>query len=216
MGSFRLLIAVAILCSAAIAQNQTSRAPVLVELYTSEGCSSCPPVDKQMADLQKQQPLPDTEIVLLGFHVDYWNYDGWTDRFSSPQFTKRQENYSARSADHTTYTPQIIIDGVVRPFDPSATKSDIKSAAKKAKPIFIALHSSQPGAVEVGLGPHPAADFFLAITEDDLQTEVKAGENGGRLPFHSSVGSQLISFGDNGSPVPPPEALGFREPRDTN
>src|SRR5947208_2461119 len=94
---FRVLAPIALLCAAAFAQNQPGRTPVLVELYTSEGCSSCPPVDKQLAELQKQQPLPGAEVVLLGFHVDYWNYDGWTDRFSSPQFTKRQESYSARS-----------------------------------------------------------------------------------------------------------------------
>jgi hypothetical protein len=188
--TFRLILAAAVFCMPLIAQQLTpasaTRTPVLVELFTSEGCSTCPPADRLLADLKLKQPVPNTQIVALGFHVDYWDHKGWKDRFSFHQFTERQEKYAGRLHDEV-YTPQLVVDGVALISDGRVVASTIAKAGAEPKPAQITFR--QEGArVEVVIrGSVQPGEAFLALVEDGLETAVRGGENNGRKLEHAAV-----------------------------
>ena len=126
---------------AADRDTAAARVPVLLELFTSEACSSCPPADKLLADLDRLQPVAGAELVVLGEHVDYFNQLGWKDRFSSAQFTARQQDYAATLHLDGPYTPQLIVDGQAQMVgsDSRGALSAVEQALKAPKiPITIA------------------------------------------------------------------------------
>src|SRR5258708_16748376 len=118
------------------ATGSAPRSIVVVELFTSEGCSSCPPADDVLSQLAHRQPVPGVEVLTLGEHVDYWDRLGWRDPFSSPAFSARQSNYDARvfHADQV-YTPQLVIDGRLERVgsDAHAVQRAIEQAATRSK-----------------------------------------------------------------------------------
>jgi hypothetical protein len=171
------------------------RVPVIVELFTSEGCSSCPPADALLRKLEETQPVPNAEIIVLGEHVDYWNYIGWTDRFSSKDFTQRQEQYARIFNLDSAYTPQMVIDGrtELNGGDESSAKRAIADAAKhEAADINLQLRKNAAGDLSAAYNVSEAAakhdaELVLLVTEANLETEVKAGENNGHSLRHTGV-----------------------------
>jgi hypothetical protein len=181
-----------------VSAHADSRVPVVVELFTSEGCSSCPPADALLAELSAEQPVSGVEIIVLGEHVDYWNYIGWTDRFSSAQWTKRQQAYIQRMRLDSAYTPQVVIDGKIELVggDRRAAITAITGSAQQPKPVEIVLRIAEDK-LSVTINSHKPVEgeVVLALTESNLTTEVRAGENGGHTLRHTAVTRMLLPLG---------------------
>ena len=172
-----------------VSGNQTM---ALVELYTSEGCSSCPPADHWFSNFSKTS---NGKAVALAFHVDYWDYLGWRDRFDSPRYSKRQHELVAASGGSTVYTPQLMIDGADRG---SWGNSDVAAqiAAINRRPpgaqLTLRLDGSSDRRWNVKLTgfiqrPTNEEQIWLAVYENSLSTEVRAGENRGTELSHDRV-----------------------------
>lgn len=178
--------------------SSKSRSPVLVELFTSEGCSSCPPADRALAFLEKEQPFGEADIITLALHVDYWDYLGWRDEFSSPLFTRRQEIYAQKFNLDSTYTPQMVVDGEIQfvGSDQNEAAKAIQEAAKKTKIPVEAVRTDNNLKIKIAdLPKHENATVFLAIAEDNLSADVKRGENANRKLEHISVVRELSAIG---------------------
>ncbi len=181
------------------------RQPVVIELFTSEGCSTCPPADGFLSELEAKQPIPGVEIIALEEHVDYWNHDGWEDPFSSQAWTARQQEYVAKFKGDTPYTPQMILNGekVMALKDAAEIEQTILQAAKEENTeVSIAAAGSERADAlkfEVHVGNLPSAldkaDVWMAVTEDGLHSDVKAGENKGKMLEHASVVRTLEKIG---------------------
>jgi hypothetical protein len=175
---------------------------LVVELYTSEGCDSCPAADRWLSGLKALSAERSRPLVPLAFHVDYWDGYGWRDRFSSPQFTQRQKQRGAFSGAGFLYTPQVLLDS--RDFKAWSSLGDPSPAARKSEPrpgASIALRNeAQPGGRHrVTLSArlaNPAARgdavAWLALVENQLLSEVRAGENAGKRLQHDYVVREWI------------------------
>lgn len=197
----RNLLVVTILTAALQAAEPNVRVPVLAELFTSEGCSSCPPADALLMKLDKIQPVAGAQIIVLSEHVDYWNYLGWSDPYSSAQFTQRQGMYThALMAE--SYTPQIVIDGrsEVLGSDEKAIQSAVAKAATRPKlPVRIvaAKRDDHEAVVSIVVGAASAkADVWVAVADDRDQSGVRRGENKGRTLNHVAVVRSLGKVGN--------------------
>ena len=165
------------------------RAPILVELFTSEGCSSCPPADRLLETL-------DTSAIVLSEHVDYWDHLGWRDPFSAHANTLRQEAYARRFATQGPYTPQMVIDGGVEFVGSDARRAGAE-LAREAKRETVSVKLTRSGndlMIETGTVARDS-DVLLAIAEDHEASQVTAGENRGRQLRHVSVLQSLRKVG---------------------
>lgn len=166
----------------------------LLELYTSEGCSSCPPADQFVSGLRAAGVTPE-QAVLMSLHVDYWNGIGWKDPFSRAAFTERQRWLSALAGSRTIYTPEIFmagqevrggVDGWAR-----AVPAAVKRANGQPAQADISIVLGQPGAagvpVEVKASSPRGGKLFVALVQNGLASNVTAGENSGRLLRHDYV-----------------------------
>jgi hypothetical protein len=168
------------------------RKAVVVELFTSEGCSSCPPADELLSRISGQESSNGAVIIPLGFHVDYWNYLGWQDRFSSQAYSERQQQYARTFRLEGPYTPQMVVDGANEFVGNSSSRAQatIAEAATRPQQADIQISAKESGKLYVKAklsGTASAADVMLAVTEDNLTTKVGAGENDGRVLRHSAV-----------------------------
>jgi hypothetical protein len=202
--------------------QQPMRTPVLVELFTSEGCSSCPPADALLAHLLKDQPVANADILVLGEHVDYWDSLGWRDRFSSHQFTDRQTEYALNQHLDGPYTPQMVVDGTDQ-FVGNNTARALHAIAMAAAKPKLALTLSPPtldvGRLNLSVSSAPVtglpkADVYAVLVETTASTEVKHGENGGRILQHVSVVRAMQKVGNLGQ-LANPLSFSFAVPKDT-
>ncbi len=163
----------------------------LLELYTSEGCSSCPPADKWMSGIKTDKVTP------LAFHVDYWDYIGWKDRFSKAEFSDRQRKTAAFGGAGYVYTPQFVMNGRdYKGWDNSRLNESIETTQKFASRANLSLNTMTEGNGDITLkasaqAAKPAdaknSDVFIALYENKLVSQVKAGENSGRELRHDYV-----------------------------
>jgi len=193
------VVALILSCAAWLAQPARAQQPVVIELFTSEGCSSCPPADAMLTKLSHQRNSSLAKLILLGEHVEYWNGPGWTDRFSAPTYTQRQYDYVKDFHLATAYTPQIVIDGHLQTSgnDPRTVEQTILQEAKTPKPAAVSLRFLSPEKLQVVVDnpAHTKMEVLFAVTEDDLTTNVRGGENGGRTLTHSAVVRELHRLG---------------------
>jgi len=178
---------------------EVRRKAVVVELFTSEGCSSCPPADALLSRLKQQGQLHGVEIIPLGFHVDYWNYLGWKDRFSSHAYSQRQEQYAYAFSISGPYTPQMVIDGQKEFVGSDSSRAGDAIADEAARPqtADVQLAWAEPGKLQVHVTAPAsvAGEVRLAITEDNLVSNVGSGENGGRTLRHAAVVREFRTLG---------------------
>jgi hypothetical protein len=176
----------AILCAADLRAGGTS--PVVVELFTSQGCSSCPPADAVLSDLANRQ-----DVIALGLHVDYWDYLGWKDVFASPGHSDRQRAYAHAAGRRSVFTPEMVINGrqSVVGHDAAAIEAGIAEAAAATAAIRLTLHRQQ-GRILVHLAPVaadlPRSSLVLFRYLPERTVEIARGENAGhRLTYRNIV-----------------------------
>lgn len=167
----------------------SAKKSVVVELFTSEGCSSCPPADQLLGRLRQDANANGAEVIPLGFHVDYWNSSSWRDRFSSAAFSRRQEDYARSFHIDGPYTPQMVINGEAEFVGSSAGRASqaIAQAGAQAPAAEVEISPAGHDSVVVKVKSAQPGDVLLAVTEDNLVSRVGGGENDGRTLRHSAV-----------------------------
>jgi hypothetical protein len=179
------------LLSPARLSAEGARVPVLLELFTSEGCSSCPPADDLLASLDKEQPLPGIEIIPLAWHVDYWDRLGWKDRFANPLYTARQVAYAHDKGWEQVYTPQAIVQGQDHAVGQDRPKILALAQAFSRMPaqrLYVDLRQDKLGRAQVHIqGALAGKPVTVALAEMGLVSDVKRGENAGSTLQHSAV-----------------------------
>ena len=193
--------------TAARAASAEVSSPILVELFTSEGCSSCPPADAMLQQLDRAQPVAGVHLIVLSEHVDYWNSLGWKDPYSSAFFSARQTAYARHFELQGPYTPEMVVDGSAECVgsDSGLTNRAIEKVREKEKiPVRISSISWDASGelhAHVEAGPMPEASsvrkagLYLAAALDHAESQVARGENGGRRLAHVAVVLSLTQIG---------------------
>ena len=183
-----------------------SPVPILVELFTSEGCSSCPPADALLQRMDGDQPSAGAQLIVLSEHVDYWDHEGWKDPYSSAQLTDRQSGYVRELGLSSAYTPQFIVDGVseLKVTNPQQVNQVFQEAAATPKiPVSLSsvrVDANSPGILRAHLDANGAslkhnADIYVAVALNHAESQVLKGENSGRRLTHVAVVLELVKIG---------------------
>ena len=178
------------------AASDAAKTPVVLELFTSEGCSSCPPADRLLQSLDEKQPFSRTDLIVLSEHVDYWNGSAWVDPYSSKLFSERQRSYAEYFRLDTVYTPQAVIDGQRETVGSNAVeiRNAVEAATRNQKVAVMLSKAVRDGnRIKFHLTsadlPRAAGPFsvYVAVAENKVQSNVAGGENGGRALTHTAV-----------------------------
>ena len=208
-----LLVAIAVVLGVVVAprgldaaSEGPARNPVLVELFTSEGCSSCPPADAFLQKLDRQ-PVGGAEVIVLSEHVDYWNHIGWKDPYSASFYSDRQNAYGSRFGLSGVYTPQMVVDGAAQfvGSDQVLGEAAIRKAENNPK-IDVRLSAVSlpaPGELRAHIEAAELApslgqgevDVYLAIALDHAESQVSGGENAGHKLAHTAVVRKIVKVG---------------------
>ncbi len=186
------LVSFSALASQPIVVSSGERQTAVVELYTSEGCSSCPPADRWLSRLV-ETPTGELDLLALSFHVDYWDYLGWKDRFSSADYTRRQRMLGANNQQRTIYTPEFFVNGM-EARGANNILSKIQKANQQEAPLDLRLTVERDD-VELVVALHSPASrntvgqvhHRYLVYENNLSTDVKRGENSGEVLHHQQV-----------------------------
>lgn len=188
--------------SAIAADQSTGNAPVLVELFTSEGCSSCPPADRLLQELDKSQPVSGAQLIVLSEHVDYWNQLGWKDPYSSKFFSDRQSSYSDHFGLNSVYTPQMVVDGSKEFVGNDSRQANQACATARArqkisvKVSAVSLDGNNVHAhVETGPLSSGKGDVIVVVALNHAESQVAAGENSGHRLTHVAVVQNFTKVG---------------------
>ncbi len=184
------LVPVAASAASTCTARSGATVPAVVELYTSEGCSSCPPAERWLSTLKGRD-----DVVALAFHVDYWDGLGWKDRFSQPQFTQRQNATQRTSGARFAYTPQVLLDGRDQRDWPALAPSALRGKSPATVALELA-HDANGLALTVspGAGAPAKLSGYVAVVDDGLQTRVGAGENRGATLREDGIVRELLSW----------------------
>lgn len=190
------LAAAAVAVIALVAPSSWAGDAITVELFTSQGCSSCPPADHLLGELAERP-----ELVALSYNVDYWDYLGWKDRLASPEHTQRQRAYARKQHARTIYTPQIVVGGRTAVIGSRADDVDTAIKAQMAEPseADVAL-SVKDGGLHIVITPtSPVAmpcDIILVSYQRRVEERIRRGENAGQTIVYHNVVRDLTSLGE--------------------
>jgi hypothetical protein len=183
--------------------------PILVELFTSEGCSSCPPADVLLEKIDEHQPIPGAQLIVLSEHVDYWDHDGWKDPNSSALLTERQNSYEHTLGHDTPFTPQMIVDGTTEVHLGNSQQTQDVLLKAKATPMIpvhiseVTFDAANPEVLRAHIESDANddkhnADVYVAVALDHVESQVLKGENGGKHLTHVAVVQELTKVGKIG------------------
>ena len=189
------------LSSSSLAQQPQAqdKIPVLLELFTSQGCSSCPPAD-ELLNAWRNKP----GVITLSFSVDYWNYLGWHDTLSSPENSERQRDYALARGDGKVYTPQLVVDGIrhVNGANEAAIEMAIRTAARRLKDVKVRITMHAEGnslVVDIRAAPQTSdlreGTVWLAVAKDEETVAISRGENRGKKITYSHPVRELAPIG---------------------
>lgn len=209
MKRFSLLIAVVALagaqCGLAATGNNPTSSPVLIELFTSEGCSSCPPAEQALQHMDANQPIPGVQLIVLSEHITYFNHEGWTDPYSSQQLTDRQYAYAQGLGLKDVFTPQMLVDGTQELWDKNSQQAEEvvrQAAAAPSLPVQIESVNLDPKASILrahiavnGTSARHNEDIYAAVALDHATSNVLRGENRGKNLDHVAVVEALAKVG---------------------